>query len=101
LAVALVAQDHGWRPVFIGFDLPAEEIAAARAIVTPQMIALSITCRVNDAFMLAELERLLNLVDNQCPLVIGGRASGAYRSCAEEGRALIGATLQDLVDRLH
>lgn len=101
VAVAIVAQDHGWRPLFIGSDLPAEEIAAAHAIIAPQMIALSITCRVNDDFMLAELRRLLDLIDDRCPFIIGGRAARVYRACAGGHRGVFGETLHDLVDALY
>jgi hypothetical protein len=31
---AVTAQDHGWEPVFLGWNLPAEEIAAAMACLT-------------------------------------------------------------------
>jgi methanogenic corrinoid protein MtbC1 len=101
LAVALVAQDHGWRPVFIGCDLPAEEIVAAHAITNPRMIALSITCRFNDDFMRAELGRLLDMVGDQCPCIVGGRASHAYAACIRECGGVVGKTLQDLVNALN
>ena len=79
LAVAVTAQDHGWRACFLGYNLPAEEIAAAVETLTPQLVALSITCRINDLFMQNELRRLAQLVDGRCPLVVGGRASYDYR----------------------
>jgi len=83
LAVCILAQDHGWQPIFLGTDLPAEEIAAACAILGPQMIALSITCRIDDRFMAKELIRLAGFLDGQCILVVGGRASQAYRRQVE------------------
>lgn len=101
LAVALFAQDHGWQPIFIGSDLPAEEIAAAHALAAPQMIALSITCRVNDDFMQAELRRLFDFLAGQCPIVIGGRASDAYRPGGEDRTGAIWATTQDFINQLH
>jgi len=101
LAVALLAQDHGWRPIFIGSDLPAEEIAAAHAILAPQMIALSITCRISADFMQAELRRLLDLLADQCPLIIGGRASDAYRPIRADRPGVIWATTRDLIHQLQ
>lgn len=101
LAVAVTVKDHGWRPIFLGFNLPAEEIAVACSILDPQMIVLSITCRVNDSFMRDELIRLANLINDQCPLVIGGRASQGYRRPVEGLGGAIWATRKDLIDLLQ
>jgi DNA-binding transcriptional MerR regulator len=83
LAVAVTAQDHGWNPVFLGPSLPVEEIVAAQSILDPQLVALSITCRVNNTFMHDELSRLSDLLDDRCPLVIGGWASHYHRQSIE------------------
>ena len=101
LAVAITAQDHGWEPVFLGFNLPAEEIAAACSLLGPQMIALSITCRVKDAFMHDELIRLSDLLNNGCPLVVGGRASHNYRRSIEAAGGENCSTAAELVTRLE
>ena len=47
LAVAVAAKEHGWHPVFLGANLPSEEIAAACQHLSPKMLALSITCCVD------------------------------------------------------
>jgi DNA-binding transcriptional MerR regulator len=101
LAVAITAQDHGWQPVFVGFNLPAEEIAAAGSMLGPQMIALSITCRVDDAFMHDELIRLSDLMKKKCPLVVGGRASHNYRRSIEAAGGENCPTAAALVSRLE
>lgn len=92
LAVSLIAQDHGWRPVFLGTSLPAEEIAAACSLLGPKALALSITCRFDDRFMTNELNRLCSFLDGRCPLVIGGRASHAYRRQVEDVGAVWAST---------
>ena len=101
LAAAITAQDHGWEPVFLGFNLPAEEIAAACSLLGPQMIALSITCRVGDAFMHDELIRLSDLLKNGCPLVVGGRASHNYRRSIEAAGGENCSTAAELVTRFE
>ena len=92
LAVSLIAQDHGWHPVFLGTNLPAEEIAAACSLLGPKVLALSITCRFDDRFMANELNRLCSFLDGRCSLVIGGRASHAYRRQVEEAGAVWATT---------
>jgi DNA-binding transcriptional MerR regulator len=92
LAVSVIAQDHGWHPVFLGASLPAEEIAAACSLMSPKLLALSITCRFDDRFMANELSRLCSFLNDSCSLVIGGRASRAYRRQVEEAGAVWATT---------
>lgn len=101
LTVAVIAQDHGWKAVFLGHNLPAEEIAMACACLAPQLIALSITCRVDDGFMHSELKRLSEFIAGRCPLVIGGRASHVFRRCIEALGGAVLVSTQDLINRLH
>lgn len=101
LAVAVTSQDHGWEPVFLGPNLPSEDIAAASATLNPQLIALSVTCRVNDTFMQNELSHLSDLLENQCPLIFGGQASETYRREIEANGGQVCTTPEGLVQMLH
>jgi len=83
LAIAALAQDYGWNSAFVGYNLPAEEIAAAATALMPQRIVVSITCRTEDAFMNAELLRLAELVGGRFVLVVGGRAGHFYQQLIE------------------
>lgn len=99
LSVAVTAQDQGWEPVFLGPDLPSEEIAAARLALNPQLIALSITCRANDAFIENQLQRLANLLEGQCPFIVGGFASEIYRRSIETAGGECCPTTDGLIER--
>jgi len=101
LAVAVISQDHGWEPVCLGPNLPSEDIAAASATLNPQLMALSVTCRVNDAFMQSELSHLSERLENGCPLIFGGQASQTYRQEIEAIGGQVCATPEDLVQMLH
>jgi DNA-binding transcriptional MerR regulator len=100
LAVSVIAQDHGWHPVFLGTSLPAEEIAAACSLLGPKVLALSITCRFDDRFMANELDRLCGFLDGQCSLVVGGRASHAYLRQVE-GAGAVWAGTEAFIQMLH
>ena len=76
-------------------------IAAASAALKPQLIALSVTCRINDTFMQSELSHLSDLLENDCPLIFGGQASGTYRREIEAIGGQVCATPEDLVQMLH
>lgn len=99
LAVAIIAQDHGWKPVMVGFNLPAEEIAAACALLEPQLVALSITCRVDDGFTNRELQRLSELIDGRCSIIIGGQASHFYRRHIDAIGCAICTTVKAMMNR--
>lgn len=101
LAVAVTAQDHGWKPVMLGYNLPAEEIAAACAMLEPQLIALSITCRVDDRFTGNELRRLAQLVDGRCSIIIGGHACHFYRRHIDSLGCAVCTTVKAMMRQLH
>lgn len=101
LATAVIARDHGWEPVFLGPSLPAEEIAAAQAALHPQLIALSITCRLDDGCLQEEIQRLTALLENRCPLVVGGRVVERYRPQIEAAGGVICTTTDALIPFLH
>jgi len=100
LAVSVIAQDHGWHPVFLGTSLPAEEIAAACFLLGPKMLALSITCNFDDRFVANELDRLCGFLDGRSSLVVGGRASHAYRRQVE-GAGAVWATTEAFIQLLQ
>ena len=101
LSVCIMAQEHGWQPVFLGTDLPAEEIIAACSLLEPQMLAVSITCRGNDRFVQEQLLRLSEVTEDRCPLVIGGRASAIYRHTLADRVGAVWATTETFTDLLQ
>lgn len=101
LAVAVIAQDHGWKPAMLGFNLPAEEIAAACTIIQPQLVALSITSRVDDAFTNNELKRLCQMIDGRCSIIIGGQASHFYRRHIDSLGCGMCSTAKAMMQQLH
>ena len=101
LAVAVTAQDHGWKATILGDGLPAEEIAAACSELHPRLLALSITCRADRPSMCSELDKLSTFIDDSCRMVIGGRASRDYRQHIEKRGGAYCATMSDLIDLMH
>jgi len=100
LAVAVAAQDHGWRALMLGHNLPAEEIAAACNLFDAQLIALSITCRVDDEFTSHELSRLAELLDGRCRIVVGGQASRHYRPVVDAVGGMVCETAGEMLQTL-
>jgi len=93
LLAAGIAADLGWRVVYLGSDLPAEEIAAAVQASGARAILLSLVYPMSDPRMHEEVRRLRSLVGPDLTLVAGGRAAMA---CQEELAASGVQTAEDL-----
>lgn len=80
LMAALCAADCGWAPLFLGPDLPAEEIAAAAASRGAGAVAVGLSCGTDTNLVVDEMTRLRALVGSRIRIFVGGRAAGAYRT---------------------
>jgi len=100
LAVGVVAALGGWRPVYIGPNLPADEIAGAAQKSSARAVALSLVFPSDDPRLPAELTRLRRLLPQEVPILVGGRAAAAYRSPIERGDVVHIADITDLRNRL-
>lgn len=85
---AACASAHGWRVVYLGPSLPADEIVGAARQSGVRAVALSLVHPEDDPGVPEELSRLRRLLPQEVAILAGGRACGSYR------RALagIGAT---------
>jgi DNA-binding transcriptional MerR regulator/methylmalonyl-CoA mutase cobalamin-binding subunit len=80
----VVAAAEGWQVVYLGPNLPAEEIAAAAQSKGATAVALSIVFPPDDRLLPDEIRRLRRLLDRHIALVVGGRAARDYRAVLEE-----------------
>lgn len=72
LAAALAASESGWRAVYFGPNLPAEELAYAVRRLKARALALSLCQRVKDNRLAPELRKLRRLVGSRLPIFVGG-----------------------------
>ncbi|MBK7092550.1 MAG: cobalamin-dependent protein [bacterium] len=79
LVVAVAAALEGWRPVFLGSNLPADEIAGAVQKSGARAIALSVVFPFDDSKLPAELSRLRRILPESVSIMIGGRTAEAYK----------------------
>jgi DNA-binding transcriptional MerR regulator/methylmalonyl-CoA mutase cobalamin-binding subunit len=90
LLIAGVAADLGWRVIYLGADLPAEEIAAAVESSGSGVILLSLVYPVADPRVVEEVRRLRNLVGREVLMVAGGRAApGSADELATSGVKIV------------
>lgn len=79
LMVAIVAESEGWRPLYLGADLPAREIAAVVNQSKARALGLSMQSRIDKNLVVEELEQLALALPESFPLIVGGRAVADYQ----------------------
>ncbi|GDX41401.1 HTH-type transcriptional repressor CarH [Armatimonadota bacterium] len=89
LIVAVTAVSEGWRVLYLGANLPAEEIAGAVHHVGARGAALSIVYPPDDPRLPNELVNLRRGLGEGVAVLVGGRSAEGYRETLDR----IGATL--------
>ncbi len=87
LMASAAASDEGWRVVFLGADLPAEEIAGAAELSGARAVALSLTYPPDDPQLADELRRLRRHLP-KTPIIVGGQVADDYAAPIGEIQAL-------------
>jgi DNA-binding transcriptional MerR regulator/methanogenic corrinoid protein MtbC1 len=100
LLAAIAALQEGWRAVYFGPDLPAQQIADAAHRRKAHAVALGITYPSDDPRLPAELRRLRQGLPDATHLLVGGRAVTAYGRVLEEVGAQAPADLLEFTGRL-
>lgn len=100
LLAAATARSEGWQVLYLGPNLPAEEIAAAVEQRQARALALSITYPPDDPDLTAELTRLGRLTPPDLTILVGGRSRDGYREVLTGLGALEVADLATLRHRL-
>ncbi len=93
LIAAVTAASAGWTILYLGPDLPAEEIAGVALESGARAVALSLTYPPDDPSLAGEMARLRRLLPQDVELVVGGRAAAGYAGAVE---AAGGRRLEDL-----
>jgi len=78
LMAAVTALSLGWRVIYLGPNLPVDEIAGAINAQKAAAVAMSITYPTNDAALEIDLERFRKMVGPELPVIIGGQGSHHY-----------------------
>jgi DNA-binding transcriptional MerR regulator/methylmalonyl-CoA mutase cobalamin-binding subunit len=88
LMVAVIAVQSGWYPVYLGPDIPSDEIAFAATDLDVRAVALSISHPADDPKLPEVLLRLGQQLPKSAALLAGGAAAPAYRQVLDEINAL-------------
>ena len=96
LAAATVASS-GWQSVYLGGDLPGDEIAEAARRTGARVVALSLVWPESEPEVEDEIRALAGGMPEETALLVGGSSAGSYAGVLEE----VGATLLSGYDQLR
>jgi methanogenic corrinoid protein MtbC1 len=96
LMVALNASREGWKVVYLGPNIPADEVAAAAKKRNAKLVALSIVYPMDDPHVADDLRRLRKLIGDDIPILAGGRGASGYATVLNDIGAVNPVSLKDL-----
>jgi methylmalonyl-CoA mutase cobalamin-binding subunit len=88
LMVAVTSVQSGWHPLYLGSDIPSDEIAFAATELGVRAVALSISHPADDPKLPEVLFRLRQQLPESSKLLAGGAAAPAYSQVLDEIGAL-------------
>jgi DNA-binding transcriptional MerR regulator len=101
LLAAAAAAAEGWRVVYLGPGLPAEDIAEASAQAGARAVTVSLGAAPADRIVARELRRLRTLLPNDVALVVEGSGAEAHRGVLREIGAQVLRDVPTLLARLR
>ena len=101
IIVAAAATGIGWRVVYGGACLPAEEIASMATEQRARAVGLSVVHPTDDPALSLELQLLRRLLPPSTPILVGGRASVAYQAEIDAVGAIRVGSLESLRQLLN
>lgn len=89
LIVGVVAASSGWKVIYLGSNLPAEEISAVVGHLNAKVVALSIVYPNDDPILPKELRKIKQSLPAGVSIIAGGRAVDGYLDVLDEISAVV------------
>jgi DNA-binding transcriptional MerR regulator/methylmalonyl-CoA mutase cobalamin-binding subunit len=89
LIAGVVAASSGWRVIYLGSNLPSEEIGAVVSHLNAKVVALSIVYPNDDLHLKHELKKFKHLLPDGVSIIVGGRAANGYLDVLDEISAIV------------
>lgn len=101
LIYALYAMDFGWNAIFLGPNLPAEEILSAVKASNVNALLLSLIYPNDEPRTGNQIRKLRKNLNNNFPIIFCGQASKAYSKFIEETNSFLVNKLSDFPSVLN
>lgn len=89
LIAGVVAASSGWRVIYLGSNLPAEEVGAVVSHLNARVVALSIVYPNDDPLLPKELKKIKQILPSGVSIIAGGRAVDGYLDVLDEIGAVV------------
>jgi MerR family transcriptional regulator, light-induced transcriptional regulator len=89
LIAGVVAASSGWKVIYLGSNLPGEEIGAVVSHLNARVVALSIVYPNDDLHLKQELKKFKHLLPDEVSIIVGGRAANGYYDVLDEIGAIV------------
>ncbi|MGE5805716.1 MAG: MerR family transcriptional regulator [Ignavibacteria bacterium] len=89
MIAGVVAASAGWKVIYLGPNLPVEEIAAVADTLQAKVVALSIVYPSDDLQLKKDLLNLKQMLPENIHLIVGGRAAPGYSDILNEINAVL------------
>jgi DNA-binding transcriptional MerR regulator/methylmalonyl-CoA mutase cobalamin-binding subunit len=103
LRMAVAANSYGWKAIYLGTEIPSDEIANTSKQTNARAVALGIARPSDDPHLPNALRQLHEQLDKGCTLLVCGAAVSGYTEVIEEINAVVVQTMGELrleLDRL-
>jgi DNA-binding transcriptional MerR regulator/methylmalonyl-CoA mutase cobalamin-binding subunit len=84
MIVGVIAAPLGWKVIYLGPNLPVEEISAVADSLEAKVVALSIVYPGDDQQLKKDLHNLRRILPESTSIIFGGRASTGYLEIIDE-----------------
>ena len=101
LMASVTAAAAGWRTIYLGANMPAEDIVEAANSSGAAAIALSLVYSDDDHRIPSELRKMTQMTAGKIPVLVGGRSALSYQGVIEEIGAYRITSLEDLRVKLE
>lgn len=101
MIAGLVAASSGWKVIYLGANLPAEEVGAVVSHLKAKVVALSFVYPVDDPLLKKELKKLKQILPVGVSIIAGGRAASGYLDVLNEIGALVVKNIKQLRTELE
>ena len=89
MIASVVAASAGWKIIYLGPNLPVEEIASVADYLAAKVIALSVVYPNDDPQLKKDFINLKKMIPANVTLIVGGRAASGYLDVLDEINAII------------
>lgn len=89
LIAGVVAASSGWKVIYLGSNLPVEEIGAVVSHLNARVVAISIVYPNDDPLLPKELKKMKQIFPSGVTIIAGGRAVDGYLDVLDEIGAVV------------